>query len=131
MTGTPAIGTLIAAILGPMLMAIALAVLLNRSTFEKTLREAADNRGLVFIAGIITVGIGATIVKLHNVWVMDWPVLVTLTGWLALAAGFFRMIWPNLAAGLAQRVVGNEVAINIMAIAAFVVGASLINIGYF
>ena len=131
MTHTPTIGIMVAALLGPMLIAIALAVLLNRATFEKTLREAADNQGLIFVAGIIAVGLGATIVKLHNVWVMDWPVLVTLTGWLSLAAGFFRMIWPDLAASLADRFLESEVALNIMAIIAFFLGATLVNIGFF
>jgi hypothetical protein len=120
-----------AAVLGPILLAIAFAVLLNRATFQKTMLEAAENQGLIFIAGIIAVGIGATIIKLHNVWVLDWPLLVTLTGWLSLAAGFFRMIWPNLAAELAHRFLAHEVAMNVMAIVAFILGATLVNVGFF
>jgi len=47
---------------------------------------------LIFVAGL-------AIVRAHNHWVLDWTVLVTLSGWFALALGLFRMF----AAGLYQR----------------------------
>ena len=42
---------------------------------------------------------GLAIVRAHNRWAPDWTVLVTLSGWLVLALGLFRMF----AAGLYQR----------------------------
>lgn len=131
MTASPTIGTMIAALLGPALIAIGLAILLNRRTFESTLREAADNKGLILIVGVIAIAIGATIIRLHNVWLLDWPLLITLTGWLSLAGGFFRIVWPDRAAELARRVAGSETALNVMAIIALFLGASLVNIGFF
>lgn len=125
------IPTMTAAIVGPYLLAVALAILLNGRVFRAMLADIADDTGLIFFAGLIAVAIGATLIKLHNVWVWDWPVLVTLLGWLALIGGFFRIIWPDKAAAMARAVTGNEVAMNVMAIAAFVVGATLVDVGYF
>ena len=131
MPHSAAIGTFVAALLGPMMLAIALAIFLNRATFKTMMKDAAADHGLIFIAGIIAILAGATIIKLHNVWVMDWPVIVTLAGWLSLAAGFFRMIWPNLAAGLARQVMEHDTAINVMALVSGVLGAVLVYIGFF
>jgi membrane-associated PAP2 superfamily phosphatase len=46
---------------------------------------------------------GLAIVRAHNRWASDWTVLVTLSGWLSLALGLFRMF----AAGLYQRGAAN------------------------
>jgi hypothetical protein len=38
---------------------------------------------------------GLAIVRAHNQWTWQWPVLVTLTGWVALAGGLYRMFAPQ------------------------------------
>ncbi len=39
---------------------------------------------LLFVAGL-------AIIRAHNIWVCNWTVLVTLTGWFALLLGLWRM----------------------------------------
>ncbi|MCB1520122.1 MAG: hypothetical protein KDJ37_06045 [Hyphomicrobiaceae bacterium] len=130
MSTTSAIGSFVAALAGPMLLAIGFAALFNRRVFRNSLRDAADHQAVILIAGLIAIGLGATLVKLHNVWVLDWPVLVTLAGWLSLLAGFFRTIWPDAAGRMARRFLDSDVAINVMAIVFLAIGATLVNIGF-
>ncbi len=54
---------------------------------------------VVYLSGVLMFVGGLAIVRAHNHWGRDWTVLVTLSGWLALALGLFRMF----AAGLYQR----------------------------
>ena len=54
---------------------------------------------VVYLSGVLMFVAGLAIVRTHNHWARDWTVLVTLTGWFALALGLFRMF----AAGLYQR----------------------------
>lgn len=54
---------------------------------------------VVYLSGVLMFVAGLAIVRSHNHWTTDWTVLVTLSGWLALALGLFRMF----AAGLYQR----------------------------
>jgi 1,4-dihydroxy-2-naphthoate octaprenyltransferase len=54
---------------------------------------------VVYLSGVLFFVAGLAIVRAHNHWVRDWTVLVTLSGWFALALGLFRMF----AAGLYQR----------------------------
>lgn len=120
----------VAALLGPCLIAVALAILVNGRAFRALLAEVAQDRGIVFLAGLIAIAIGASLVKLHNVWVLDWPLLVTLFGWAALTGGFVRVIWPEVAAGMARRFAGSETAINVVAVFGLFVGAALVNFGF-
>jgi hypothetical protein len=55
--------------------------------------EAESRRiaGLLGLSGVLMFVAGLAIVRAHNRWCADWTVLVTLSGWLALALGSVRM----------------------------------------
>ena len=38
---------------------------------------------------------GLAIIRAHNRWTWRWPVIVTLTGWIALIGGLWRMAVPD------------------------------------
>ena len=46
---------------------------------------------VVYLSGVLMFGAGLAIVRAHNIWVPNWTVLVTLTGWFALVLGLLRM----------------------------------------
>jgi hypothetical protein len=46
---------------------------------------------VVYLSGVLWFVAGLAIVRAHNVWVRNWTVLVTLTGWFALVLGLLRM----------------------------------------
>lgn len=39
--------------------------------------------------------------RAHNRWTKEWPVLVTLLGWLAILSGLARMLFPTGLAAIA------------------------------
>lgn len=55
----------------------------------------AKSSGLTMVTGMMSVIIGMLIVVNHNVWVQDWPVLVTIIGWAALIKGFLYLAFPT------------------------------------
>ena len=54
---------------------------------------------VVYLSGTLMFVGGLAVVRAHNRWTRDWTVLVTLSGWLFLLLGLFRMF----AAGAYQR----------------------------
>jgi hypothetical protein len=46
---------------------------------------------VVYLSGVLMFVAGLAIVTTHNRWRPDWTVLVTLSGWFALALGVIRM----------------------------------------
>jgi hypothetical protein len=46
---------------------------------------------VVYLSGVLMFVGGLAIVRVHNLWVRNWTVIVTLTGWFLLVLGLIRM----------------------------------------
>jgi hypothetical protein len=46
---------------------------------------------VVYLSGVLMFVGGLAVVRAHNVWVRNWTVLVTLSGWFFLVLGLIRM----------------------------------------
>lgn len=112
----------IAGLMGPALIAIAVAILTNRAALEAMIGQIADNYAVVFIAGLLLLLAGLAIVRLHPVWGEGWPSLITAFGWLAVFGGLVRMIIPDQSAALARRFVDNKTAVTASAVLMLAVG---------
>ena len=71
---------LIAGFAGPVLLAIGIAMLLNRRAIMGMAAEIAQSTGLIFLSGIILLTAGIAIVRTHNVWSGGWPIIITVLG---------------------------------------------------
>jgi hypothetical protein len=80
---------LIARIVGPTLIAIAITEAINIGHF------AGNPAPVVYLNGTLLFVAGLAIVQAHNRWVRDWPVLLTLTGWVLCFGGLYRMVAPT------------------------------------
>ena len=65
--------------------------------------EMTDNKAFVISTGYITLLMGLATVILHNVWVYDWRVAITLLGWSTLLKGIGKIGFPELIHKQAQR----------------------------
>jgi hypothetical protein len=80
----------LAALIGPTIVVLTLSESINAHIW--TANTAAGvylNGALLFVAGL-------SIIRAHNHWVRQWPVIVTLTGWMAVLLGLFRMFAPEM-----------------------------------
>jgi hypothetical protein len=50
---------------------------------------------VVYLDGTILFVAGLALVRAHNRWSWRWPTLITVTGWMLLAGGLYRMIAPE------------------------------------
>src|SRR5262249_8085476 len=104
---------LIAGLIGPLLAAMGVAMLINRNLFPSMIGEVAHNYALIFLSGLLILLAGLAIVRVHNVWIGGWRVLVTALGWLAVVSGLVRMWFPQAAAPIAEALAGNTAALSI------------------
>jgi hypothetical protein len=58
--------------------------------------EMTDDRAFVISTGYITLLMGLVTVILHNVWVMQWPVVITILGWSTVIKGIMKIGFPDL-----------------------------------
>jgi hypothetical protein len=120
---------LIAGLMGPLLLAVGFSMLLRRHLFPIMVDQLATAYAVVFISGMLALVAGVAIVRVHNVWVQDWPVAVTIFGWLAIVGGLSRMFFPDRAMSIASRV-AHSGGLTLGAIVTLALGAFLTFKGY-
>jgi hypothetical protein len=84
----------LARLIGPVMLVVGLAVFANPRGFRGMSEEFLASRALMFLGGLIIMPVGLAIVLTHNVWTMDWRVLITLFGWLTTIGGALRLFGP-------------------------------------
>ncbi len=88
-----ALSRYIAGLIGPMLLALAFSMLVNRGLVAEVAHEIEHDEALIMVSGVLLLIAGIAIIQVHATW-HGWPALVTLSGWLALISGLIRMIFP-------------------------------------
>ncbi len=95
--------TLLARFIGPYIVVIGSALLFNSDVYHKVLEDFFKNAALVYITGLFTFVAGLAIVLFHNVWVLDWRLIITLFGWNALIKGVWLVVFPGSAIKVADK----------------------------
>ncbi len=70
--------------------------------------EMTDDKAFVISTGYITFLMGLVTVILHNVWVWDLPLVITVLGWSTLLKGIGKIGFPELIHQQAQRFKKNQ-----------------------
>jgi len=70
-------------------------VLLNQKSYQKVIEDLLKNAALVYLGGIFALFFGLLLVLFHNVWVLGWPVIITIMGWLGLLKGVWIIVFPE------------------------------------
>ncbi len=120
----------IARLLGPVLVVATLGMLLNAKLIRGIAREVIGSLALLYVFGFIDLIGGLAVVLVHNRWVWDWPVIITILGWVAIVRGVVRMIWPDQVKKFATRALRKENTLMIAGIVMLIVGAVLCYFGY-
>jgi hypothetical protein len=121
---------MIAGLIGPTLIAIAAAMLINFGSFPALAEEISHDPALIFVSGILLLVAGLAIVRAHNIWAGGWPVLVTVLGWLAVVGGLVRMLFPIQLAAIVAAVGQSAGLIAASAVVLLVLGVFLSFKGY-
>ncbi len=87
---------------------ISISLLTNGERVKMLLNKIMDNEGMLFLSGFIALIFGILLVISHNLWVMDWPVVITLVAWLALVKGIVRVVFPDKAIELSRKWLMND-----------------------
>ena len=94
----------LARLIGPVMALVGVSVLANEAAFRKLAQEFLRSPALIFLSGMILMPTGLAVVLSHNVWVADWPVIITLLGWIAVITGAVRIFAPDRATKFAKKV---------------------------
>ena len=94
---------IIAQVLGIFFVVTGISIVANGKSTAVAVEESAQNKGILFMWGILALLIGAVIVVFNNEWTSGLTLLVTILGWLAIAKGTFILLFPGVAAPLYKK----------------------------
>ena len=86
----------ISKLLGPVLLVLGIPMIITPTSLQETTRRFLADSPLVLISGVLAMTAGLSIVNTHNVWVLDWTLIVTLFGWALLLGGASRIVAPRV-----------------------------------
>jgi hypothetical protein len=89
------ISIVLAQILGITFTVLGLSMIFNKKWTALAIEEITKNQGIIWLAGFVTLMLGATIVVLNNIWTSGSALLVTILGWLTLIKGVTILLFPN------------------------------------
>lgn len=88
------ISNYLALLWGITILVVSFAILIKPKLLERLFAEA-KNKAIMSFWGAITLVVGITMVFVHNVWVLDWRVVITIIGWLTLIKGLDILLLPK------------------------------------
>jgi hypothetical protein len=121
----------LARLLGPAFIVMGAGLVANRENSRALAREFIGSPALIYLAGLIALSVGLAIVLTHNVWEFRWPVIITIFGWVSLAAGILRVVFPASVARMGERMVASDAWLPIASVFYLVLGLWLGFVGYF
>ena len=113
----------LAGLIGPTLIALAAALLINLGSISTLVESVSRDPALVLVSGVLSFVAGLAVVRVHNYWAGDWAVLVTILGWLLLVGGLARILFPIWLAEMAANFGQNTGFIVGEAVVLLVIGA--------
>ena len=120
----------LAKLIGPVFLVMGIVILTDAKRLQSMAREFIESDALIFLSGIITLPIGLAIVNTHNLWVMDWPVIITVLGWVTIAAGISRMTMPSVLKRIASTMIESTRYFVVPGVVTALLGAYLSYQGY-
>jgi len=121
---------LLAKFIGPYIMLISIGLLFNSKAFKKIMQDFSKNLALVYVTGLITFVAGLTVTLFHNLWVLDWRIIITLLGWNMFIKGAWLIISPDTSAKMAASFAKNHKLIIILWVIMLAIGVFLTTKGY-
>lgn len=120
----------IAKLLGPVITIVGVALFAQPEVFRAVLREFIQSPALTYLAGFLGLLGGITVILVHNLWVPDWRIVITLLGWLAVVRAVVTILKPQWISLLGEQLLASPRYFTGAAIADVILGLFLCGCGY-
>lgn len=120
----------LARLIGPVMALVGISLLMNETAFRKMAMEFLRSPALIFLSGMILMPAGLAVVLNHNVWVLNWPLIITLLGWIAVISGALRVFAPDRALKIGKKAIASKEITTAAATFWLVIGAVLCYFGF-
>lgn len=81
--------------IGIYLLILGIAMLVNLPQFTYQISSLVGNPSILFVTGFFTLILGILMVVSHNVWQLNWRLLITLVSWITFLKGVTILFYPQ------------------------------------
>lgn len=121
----------LAMVVGWYLLITGLLLVFKRNVVVSAMNDIIGQNGLLFFIAAVTLIVGLLMVASHNVWVMGWPVVITLLGWLAVISGIIRMFCPETVHMMWRKISAKPEILTVSGVIVLIIGLFLLFKVYF
>ncbi len=121
----------ISKLLGPIIFVLAIPMIISPKSLNKITKGFLEDKLLILISGVLAMTAGLSIINTHNIWALDWPVIITLLGWALVVGGAFRIIAPRVVHRVGDKMMDRPNLTRVVGILWGTLGLFLIYKGYF
>ena len=116
--------------LGPIIVALSIPMIFTPVRLQATTRQFLADSPLVLVSGVLAMAAGLAIINTHNIWVLNWPLIVTLFGWAMAIGGAARVAAPAVVNDVGTAMMNRPVLTRTMGVTWGILGAFLAFKGY-
>jgi len=87
----------------------AIIYLVGGNLFLNELLKMYEDKNFVFLSGWLLMSLGLITIILHNIWVVDWRVIITLNGWASIFMGITRIGFPEATQKITAAIFRNKI----------------------
>ncbi len=84
-------------------LVVGISMLINRSFYLTAVKDIASSNIAMLIVGSTTLILGAILVNVHNIWVDNQSIAVSILCWVALFSGALRTMFPTFVQKMAGK----------------------------
>jgi len=121
----------IAKLLGPVFVIVGVALPLRAQAFRTMLQEFIRSPILLYLAGFFGLLGGLALVLTHNVWVLNWRLIITLIGWVTIVRAVVTILRPQIVVTVGSKLLRRRDIFFGAAALNVVIGLVLSYFGYF
>ena len=85
----------IAQIIGLIYLALGIGLMLNPGYYKKVFETIIKDSSTMFLSGFLALVLGMCVLRVHNIWISDWRVVITIVGWLSVLKGILLLVFPR------------------------------------
>ncbi|MDT8299967.1 MAG: hypothetical protein RQ760_00695 [Sedimentisphaerales bacterium] len=111
-------------------IAVGIGIFINPGFYKKLFEDFTENTAVMYLGGVIALVVGYLILAFHNTWTMDWSVIITIVGCLAVIKGILILIQPKIIIALSKAMVQKESILKIEAIVVIILGLAFSFLGF-
>lgn len=116
---------------GIYLTVIAIALISHPHRFRDWYHDILANDSQSLLGGTLALFIGVFIIAMHNVWVFDWRILITIIGYWGVLKGGGLLIFPTFSQNFKPVIDSSNNTYRIIGFGFFIYGVVLFYYGYF